>query len=688
MSNYFDANEVKKAISLMKPDGQLFECRMLEGSKIYSGYFTDAETLVNALSRENLRDRNVYITLNEIDSGCYGRKQRDCFILVRKDPTTGDKDIVGYDWLMVDLDPNRPSGTSSSDAELEEAKSLGNKVYLALRNLGFEKPLFAYSGNGVHLLYKINLSNADERVALVKKCLQVLDMMFSTERVKVDTKNFNLSRICKLYGCKSAKGADTKDRPHRMSHIVGNPTEIKVTDIAYLEKLANLIPDEAEKPQEYNSYSPSSFNVEEWMQKYGIGYKAVGCSDGTKYILDHCPFNENHKGKDAMVFRRNNGALSYICLHDSCSDKHWKEFRQFFEPNAYERREAVRKEQMYHSYNRHMKPPQKVAQKPTDGSPMFLTMRMIHDMEKPEETFVRTGIDIIDQKMRGLKKGHVSVWSGLRGSAKSTLLSEIGLNARQDGNNVGFYSGELTPKNFSKWMNLQAAGKSYVKPTRYDGYYYVDDSTQLKIAEWMGSHLWLYNNDYGNDFSSVIVEFEKVVDEHKLDLLVLDNLMAFNISDLAGTKWDAQTQFVLSLTDLAKRKNIHIAFVAHPRKSMGFLRFDDISGSGDLGNAVDDAFIVHRNNNDFRRFTKDMFGWKEDNPIYQGTNVVEIVKDRDGGNQDVFIPLYYETETKRLKNEKSENIIYGWCSDAPEEQLPTLADFNAVEDDLSGLPFD
>lgn len=688
MSNYFNANEVKKAISLMKPDGQLFECRMLEGSKIYSGYFTDAETLVNALSRENLKYRNVYITLNEIDSGCYGRKQRDCFILVRKDPTTGDKDIVGYDWLMVDLDPTRPSGTSSSDAELEEAKNLGNKVYLALRNLGFEKPLFAYSGNGVHLLYKINLSNADERVALVKKCLQVLDMMFSTERVKVDTKNFNLSRICKLYGCKSAKGADTKDRPHRMSHIIGNPTEIKVTDIAYLEKLANLIPDEADKPQEYNSYSPSSFNLEEWMQKYGIQYKAVGCSDGTKYILDHCPFNENHKGKDAMVFRRNNGALSFVCLHDSCADKHWKEFRQFYEPNAYERREAVRQERMYHSFNRHMKPPQRVAEKPTDGTPMFLTMQMIHDMEKPEETFVRTGIEVIDQKMRGLKKGHVSVWSGLRGSAKSTLLSEIGLNARQDGNNVGFYSGELTPKNFSKWMNLQAAGKSYAKPTRYDGYYYVDDATQLKIASWMGNHLWLYNNDYGNDFCEIIAEFEKAIDEHKLDLLILDNLMAFNISGLSENKWDAQTQFVLKLCSLAKDRGVHIAFVAHPRKSMGFLRFDDISGSGDLGNAVDDAFIVHRNNNDFKRFTKDMFGWKEDNPIYEGTNVVEIVKDRDGGNQDVFIPLYYETETKRLKNEKSENIIYGWCSDKPEEQLPTLADFTAVEDDLSDFPFD
>ena len=688
MSKQFDENEVKKAIAIMKPDGQLFECRMLEGSKIYSGYFTDADTLVEALSHEDLRNRNVYITLNEIDEGCYSRVQKDKFLLIRKEPTTSDGDITGYDWLMIDLDPKRPSGTSSSDAELQEAKDLGNKLFLALRNLGFEKPLFAYSGNGVHLLYRVNLAKTDERIALMKKCLQVLDMIFSTENVKVDVKNFNPSRICKLYGCVSAKGANTKERPHRQSKIVGNPTEIKITDIAYLEKLARLIPEEQEKPQQYNNYNPTTFNVEAWMQKYGIGYKAVGCSDGTKYILDHCPFNENHKGKDAMVFRRNNGALSYVCLHDSCADKHWKEFRQFYEPNAYERREAVRNERMYHSYNRHMKPPQKVTEKPTDGTPMFLTMQMIHDMEKPEETFVRTGIDIIDQKMRGLKKGHVSVWSGLRGSAKSTLLSEIGLNARQDGNNVGFYSGELTPKNFVKWMNLQAAGKSCVKPTKYDGYYYTDDATQLKIAKWMGNHLWLYNNDYGNDFCNVISEFEKVIDEHKLDLLILDNLMAFNINGLSENKWDAQTQFVLKLCSLAKDKQIHICFVAHPRKSMGFLRFDDISGSADLGNAVDDAFIVHRNNNDFRRFTKDMFGWHDDNPIYEGTNVVEIVKDRDGGNQDVFIPLFYETETKRLKNEKSENVIYGWCGDSPEEQLPSLADFTAVEDDLSEVPFD
>ena len=684
---YFDENEIKKTIALMKPNGQLFEVRMLEGTKIYSGYFTDANTLVNCLRREDLRNRNVYITLNEIASGCYGRKQHDCFIQIRnKEPTTGDKDIVGYDWLMIDLDPERPSGTSSTDAEMAEAKVLGNKMFIALKNLGFENPLTAYSGNGVHLLYRIQVANTPERVALISKCLKVLDVLFSTEKVKVDVKNSNPSRICKLYGCTSTKGADTKDRPHRQSYVIGNPIEIKATDISYLEKLANMIPDEAERPQQYNSYNPQSFDVEAWMQKYGIQYKTVGCSDGTKYILDHCPFNESHNGKDAMVFKRNNGALQYVCLHNSCQDKHWKEFRMFYEPNAYEKREAMRTEQMYHSYNRHMKPPQKV-EKPADGTPVFFTAQDILDMKFPEETFVRTGINVIDRKMRGLKKGHVSVWSGLRASAKSTILSEIGLNAIDDGNNVAYFSGELTPKNFMDWMNLQAAGKGYVVETNNEGFYTTPIETRKKIAKWLQGHFWLYNNEYGNNFTSVIERFEKIIDENKLDLLVLDNLMAFNISDLGDSKWDAQSQFVLSLASLAKKHRVHCAFVAHPRKAMGFLRFDDIAGTADLGNAVDDAFIVHRVNNDFKRYTHDMFGWKDDAEMYEATNVVEIVKDRDGGNQDVFIPLWYEVESKRLKNEKSENKLYGWRGDTMDRMM-SLADFTAVEEPQSDNPFE
>ena len=686
--NFYDEQEIKKTISVMKPDGQLFEVRVIYGDNTpaLSGYFTDADTLIDNLRRVNHRDCNVYITLNQINSACYSRSQRDVFY---KSPKTSTKDgeIDGYDWLMIDLDPDRVTGVSSSARELDAAHKLGNKIYLALKNLGFEKPVCADSGNGVHLLYKISLNNNAEMTALVKRCLQALDMLFSDSTIKIDVSNHNPSRICKLYGTLAQKGSNTQERPHRMSRITMIPDTIKATDISYLEKLAKMYPDEPEKPQVYNHYSPNTFDLDGWLQKYGIEYKADARDDkAVKYVLDHCPFDANHTGKDAVIFKSPSGAIGFHCFHNSCQGKTWKDVRLLFEPNAYERREAERTERMYHSYNRHMKPPQKVTEKPTDGSPVFWTAQAILDAKFPELTFVKTGINVIDRKMRGLGRGHVSVWSGLRASAKSTVLSEIGLNAIEDGNNVAYFSGELTASHFMDWMNLQAAGKGYVTETNNEGFYTTPFETRKKIAKWLEGHFWLYNNDYGNNFREVIDRFEKIIDEHKLDLLVLDNLMAFDISDLSDTKWDAQKEFVLSLERISKAHSVHIAFVAHPRKAMGFLRFDDIAGTADLGNAVDDAFIVHRVNNDFKRYTHEMFGWKEDNEMYEATNVIEIVKDRDGGNQDVFIPLWYEIESKRLKNEKSENKIYGWRGDVLSGL--SLADFTAVEASQSDNPFE
>ena len=685
--DFFDEKEIKKTISVMKPDGQLFEVRVIYGNApALSGYFTDADTLIDNLRRINHRDCNVYITLNQINTACYSRSQRDVFY---KSPKTSTKDgeIDGYDWLMIDLDPDRVTGVSSSATELAAAHQLGNKIYLALKNLGFEKPICADSGNGVHLLYRISLDNNPERTALVKRCLQALDMLFSDKMIKIDVSNHNPSRICKLYGTLAQKGADTPERPHRMSRITMIPDVVKVTDVSYLEKLAKMYPDEPEKPQNYNNYSPNTFDLEAWLQKYGIEYKSDSRDDkAVKYVLDHCPFDPNHTGKDAVIFKSPSGAIGFHCFHNSCQGKTWKDVRLLFEPNAYERREAERTERMYHSYNRHMKPPQKVTEKPTDGSPVFWTAQAILDAKFPEITFVKTGINVIDRKMRGLGRGHVSVWSGLRASAKSTVLSEIGLNAIDDGNNVAYFSGELTARHFMDWMNLQAAGKGYVVETNNEGFFTTPIDTQRKIAKWLEGHFWLYNNDYGNNFREVIERFEKIIDEHKLDLLILDNLMAFDISDLSDTKWDAQKEFVLALERTAKAHGVHIAFVAHPRKAMGFLRFDDIAGTADLGNAVDDAFIVHRVNNDFKRYTHEMFGWKEDNEMYEATNVIEIVKDRDGGNQDVFIPLWYEIESKRLKNEKSENRIYGWRGDVLSGL--SLADFTAVEASQSDNPFE
>ena len=682
---YFEETEIRKTIAIMKPNGQLFEVRIIYNSgQTISGYFKDADTLIEALKKVNPKDCNVYLTLNRLDENCYGRTQIDHFEKAPKN-STSDKDVVGYDWFFIDLDPDRPAGTSSTDEQLEAAKKLCNKIFLTLKNMGFETPIIAMSGNGVHLLYKIHIGVTDERKALLKKCLEVLSAVFNGNKISVDLKNHNPGRVCKLYGCLSQKGANTKSHPHRMSQIISAPNEIKVTDVKYLEKLAAIIPDEPPKPQQYNSYKPQQFDLEQWLQKYGIGYKSESYQGGTKYVLDHCVFDENHKGKDAVIFKAANGAIAYHCFHNSCAEKKWADVRKLFEPNAYEKQWQADEKRMYSRFNRNVKETPKIL--PVDNEPVFLSAKMILERAKksPQETFIKTGIHEIDRKMRGLKKTHVSVWSGLRASGKSSVLSQIVLNAVNAGNNVGVFSGELTEQNFMRWMNLQAAGKPYVKPSQYEGYYNTPLDVQTKIADWLEGKFWLYNNVYGNNYQAVMEKFEEKIAENKLDLLILDNLMAFNIADMGSTKWDAQTAFVWSLTQLAKSRQIHIAFVAHPKKSQGFLRFDDISGTADLGNAVDDAFIVHRVNNDFRRLSAEMFEWHDDNPIYNGTNVIEIVKDRDGGTQDVFVPLYYEVESKRLKNDISEMVFYGWTE---EKKLPVNFNIEDFDDAESDNPFD
>ena len=123
-----DEQEIKKAIEILKPDGKLFEVRAIDGKWNSSGYFTNADTLIEELKTARLRaNANIYITLNQVNSACYSRKQRDMFIEYAT-PTTTDTDIDGYDWLMIDLDPKRASGTSSSDDELELAKRKANEI--------------------------------------------------------------------------------------------------------------------------------------------------------------------------------------------------------------------------------------------------------------------------------------------------------------------------------------------------------------------------------------------------------------------------------------------------------------------------------------------------------------------------------------------------------------------------------
>ena len=260
----------------------------------------------------------------------------------------------------------------------------------------------------------------------------------------------------------------------------------------------------------------------------------------------------------------------------------------------------------------------------------------------------------------------MTIWSGGNGSGKSTLLSQLAIEAIEKGFNVAMFSGEMTANRIKNWLHLQSAGRQNVTPTQYENLFNVPPDKAKLIDEWVGGKLWIYNNDYGFDFQKIIEDFKIHIEKYKTDLVIIDNLMTLDFNSLGNDKYENQSRVIKRFSAFAKKHNIHVHFVCHPRKPNGFLRKSDISGSADITNLADNVIMVHRINKDFERYAKDFFGEETAKKYFCYTNAVELLKSREQGIESLF-GLYYEKESKRLLNQQHENRHYSWedkCSDS------------------------
>jgi len=683
-----DQETIRRWWQVFKEDGDhLTEIRILDGKRNWSGYFTDVERIISAiLPFDSSPHAQIYFTLNRINEACYGRAQKDKMILVTREPTTGDVDIVERTHVLVDLDPKRPAGVSASNEELEHAHRKAVEVFRFLLEQGFNEPIICRSGNGYHVVIPCRMAVNEETTAVVKKFLQVLALLFSDNHVDIDEKVFNASRICKLYGVTARKGENTPDRPWRQSEIVRVPDEIRLTDIAYFRKVAAMYPEDEPRQERRGGNNAGRFDLEEFLNRHGIGYRTERVSGGTKYILDHCPFNDQHKHKDACIFQRDNGAIGFICLHNTCSGKTWRDVRLLFEPDAYDWEDRThgeyRRQPQRHEETAEQRP-QPIVQTEEKGK-VWLKMSEIRRQPFSKGDFIDSGITVIDRRGLGFKRGMVSVWTGKRGCGKSSLLNMLILNAAQKGFKSALWTGELTGDMVKQWLYLQAAGKRYNHRFSGTDYFVTDDAVAGKIDKWIDRYLWLFNNRYGDNFTQIEEQIRNLVREENIDTVLLDNLMVLDIRMLEENKYDRQAVLLQRLEDLAKELNIHIHLVAHPHKSIGYIRIDNISGSGDIGNKADNIFIMSRVNNDFRTSAPDFLDkFEYEDVIASGcTNVIEIAKFRAKGTlMGSLVKLWFEEESNRLKNDMAESIIYNWNEDALSVE-GTLG-----YDDEDGMPF-
>ena len=476
------------------------------------------------------------------------------------------------------------------------------------------------------------------------------------------------NRILRLSGSIGCKGRNSAERPHRLAKILSTPKEIVRMNREKIDVFNAKYAIKVEQTQrrQFNGISNEQFNLRDFIEKYDIRIaKEIPISGGgTKYILEECPFDSQHKAPDSALFELPNGSVAFKCFHNSCSQYDWRAFRLHLSLTHTTTKNLQGQHNQHQQYAHRQYTPQKPKYEIKGEIPelgkKWLTMSSIKKVDLSKIDGVKTGVVELDRSIVKLHYGEVTVLSGGNSSGKSSFLNTLILNIANQGVPSALWSGELPEPILKAWIQMVAAGRII-----FVCHSLVTESSLFRknigdqIDKWLDNLLFIYNTEYGNQWEQLLADME-VMYNAGIKVFILDNLMAMNIDLLEGDKNNKQKTVILKVKEFAKKKNVHVILVAHPRKSMAFLRKNDISGTADLTNAVDNIFIMHRVNNDFIRQGEEFFG-KGNMKQFDGFgNVLEVCKNRMYGIVDLFVGMHYETESRRFKNTIDENIRYGW----------------------------
>lgn len=315
-----------------------------------SGWFNNFDAIAESVTAiEKRGPEGIYVTINPLHPGCLARTNNK--LAEGRKEASSARDVIARNWMLVDIDPVRPSGVSSTREELSKARDLMLSVSILLeKHLGFPAGLKAHSGNGVHLLYRVALPNDAASQALIKECLRSLAEKMDNPHAIIDRTMHDATRIIKLWGTAARKGVHTEDRPHRISKL-WTPLDfdkLKPVPLDALKALSRICPPpRPSRPRAHDRTAARAertgevhhlFDLETWMANYQIEVARVEPFDGTgqRYILHSCLFDNSHTGTSAVLGRAPSGAIFYKCQHASCSDKDWSDVRQLVEKRPME----------------------------------------------------------------------------------------------------------------------------------------------------------------------------------------------------------------------------------------------------------------------------------------------------------------------------------------------------------------
>jgi len=272
---------------------------------------------------------------------------------------------------------------------------------------------------------------------------------------------------------------------------------------------------------------------------------------------------------------------------------------------------------------------------------------------------IKSGIRGLDKTIGGFMMGQISVWTGVNSSGKSTLIGQVLIESLEQGYGICAFSGELPAALFRYWIELQMAGKDSLS-FKYDSVLednrpYVDSETAIKMRVWYNDLFYLYDNMTAISIENVMKVFEYASRRYDCKVFLVDNLMML-IGGNGDDYYRRQSEFIKAAAAFAKKYDVHIHVVAHPRKINGRLTKMDIAGSGDITNLADNVLGLHRLNEEDKQDNDMKDFWACD-------AILDVFKNRFSGRQDVSIGLKFDEVCKRFYMPSDDSMLkkqYGW----------------------------
>lgn len=303
----------------------------------------------------------------------------------------------------------------------------------------------------------------------------------------------------------------------------------------------------------------------------------------------------------------------------------------------------------------------------------FRSYNEIEDYRIDESQYLKTGIKGIDKAILGFGLGQLVIITGTRAGGKTTLIGNITDNFIEQGYSGLLCSFEMTNPRLKNWLMLQALGadnlRGFTTSTGKEIFCPRTKAAKEAVGNWINAKLKIYDNhdfDVDKIFEDVTAEVKK---NPKIKFIILDNLMKMEFDGSNEDKWGTQSRIVRKLQNYAQKENICVILVAHPNKVKTMPRIEDVGGSGDIINTADTVLIVHRVTEDFKKRAWEHFRWKADDPELQYPTLIEIAKDREFGDDDSFIGVFFDPRSKRFLNYPGENIRYGWDVSPTQESI-------------------